>query len=37
MEQVTILFMEEDAAFLAAQAGQVDVGVHIGNVFGSDY
>lgn len=25
MEQVTILFMEEDAAFLAAQAGQVDV------------
>ncbi len=25
MQQVTILFMEEDAAFLAAQAGQVDV------------
>ena len=25
MKQVTILFMEEDAAFLAAQAGQVDV------------
>ena len=25
MRQVTILFMEEDAAFLAAQAGQVDV------------
>ena len=25
MERVTILFMEEDAAFLAAQAGQVDV------------
>ena len=25
MEQVTILFMEEDAAFLAAQVGQVDV------------
>lgn len=25
LEQVTILFMEEDAAFLAAQAGQVDV------------
>lgn len=25
MEQVAILFMEEDAAFLAAQAGQVDV------------
>lgn len=25
MQRVTILFMEEDAAFLAAQAGQVDV------------
>lgn len=25
MKQVTILFMEEDAAFLAAQAGEVDV------------
>ena len=25
MKQVTILFMEEDAAFLAAQAGQVDL------------
>jgi peptide/nickel transport system substrate-binding protein len=25
MEQVTILFMEEDAAFLAVQAGQVDL------------
>ena len=25
MQQVTILFMEEDAAFLAAQAGEVDV------------
>ena len=25
MKQVTILFMEEDAAFLASQAGQVDV------------
>ncbi len=25
MQQVTILFMEEDAAFLAVQAGQVDV------------
>lgn len=25
MKQMTILFMEEDAAFLAAQAGQVDV------------
>src|SRR5699024_2528581 len=25
MKRVTILFMEEDAAFLAAQAGQVDV------------
>ncbi len=25
MEQVTILFMEEDASFLAAQAGQVDL------------
>ena len=25
MEQVTILFMEEDAAFLAVQAGEVDV------------
>ena len=25
MEQVTILFMEEDAAFLAAQAGEVDL------------
>ncbi len=25
MKQVTILFMEEDAAFLAAQSGQVDL------------
>src|SRR5699024_4310991 len=25
MQQVTILFMEEDAAFLAAQAGEVDL------------
>ena len=36
MQQVTILFMEEDAAFLAAQAGQVDVAYTSATYSGED-
>ena len=35
MKQVTILFMEEDAAFLAAQSGQVDVAL-IGHAYSEE-
>ena len=28
MKQVTVLFMEEDAAFAAVQAGQADLCIH---------